>query len=235
MRERGTTAVAMEVSSHALALGRVDGVRFDVAGFTNLSQDHLDFHATMAGVRGRQGVAVHPRAGPHAAWSTSTTPAGRRIVRGADDPASSPSARTPTGRCARSTCGPTAAASALRGPGRRRPRLGAPARGVQHRQRPRRARLPGDRRRAGRGRRAAASPTARACPAGWSGSTPASRSSPLVDYAHTPDAVSRAASRPPAGSPAGRVRRRARLRRRPRPGQAPAHGRGGGARPTSPS
>jgi UDP-N-acetylmuramoyl-L-alanyl-D-glutamate--2,6-diaminopimelate ligase len=45
LRERGATAVAMEVSSHALALGRVDGVVFDVAGFTNLSQDHLDFHA----------------------------------------------------------------------------------------------------------------------------------------------------------------------------------------------
>ncbi len=37
MRERGVTAVTMEVSSHALRLGRVDGVRFDVAGFTNLS------------------------------------------------------------------------------------------------------------------------------------------------------------------------------------------------------
>jgi UDP-N-acetylmuramoyl-L-alanyl-D-glutamate--2,6-diaminopimelate ligase len=44
LRERGATAVAMEVSSHALALGRVDGVVFDVAGFTNLTQDHLDFH-----------------------------------------------------------------------------------------------------------------------------------------------------------------------------------------------
>ena len=44
MRERGATAVAMEVSSHALALHRVDGTRFDVAAFTNLSQDHLDFH-----------------------------------------------------------------------------------------------------------------------------------------------------------------------------------------------
>jgi UDP-N-acetylmuramoyl-L-alanyl-D-glutamate--2,6-diaminopimelate ligase len=47
MRERGVTAVAMEVSSHALALGRVDGVRFDTAVFTNLTQDHLDFHADM--------------------------------------------------------------------------------------------------------------------------------------------------------------------------------------------
>ena len=47
MVERGTEAVAMEVSSHALALGRVDGVLFDTAVFTNLSQDHLDFHATL--------------------------------------------------------------------------------------------------------------------------------------------------------------------------------------------
>ncbi|RBQ20342.1 UDP-N-acetylmuramoyl-L-alanyl-D-glutamate--2,6-diaminopimelate ligase [Spongiactinospora rosea] len=44
MREEGVTAAAMEVSSHALALDRVDGVRYDVAVFTNLSQDHLDFH-----------------------------------------------------------------------------------------------------------------------------------------------------------------------------------------------
>jgi UDP-N-acetylmuramoyl-L-alanyl-D-glutamate--2,6-diaminopimelate ligase len=47
MRERGVSAVAMEVSSHALKLGRVGGVRFAVGGFTNLSQDHLDFHADM--------------------------------------------------------------------------------------------------------------------------------------------------------------------------------------------
>lgn len=45
MVEQGVQAVVMEVSSHALALGRVDGVRFDVGAFTNLSQDHLDFHA----------------------------------------------------------------------------------------------------------------------------------------------------------------------------------------------
>ncbi|WP_344981536.1 UDP-N-acetylmuramoyl-L-alanyl-D-glutamate--2,6-diaminopimelate ligase [Streptosporangium fragile] len=44
MREQGVTAAAMEVSSHALALGRVDSVFYDVALFTNLSQDHLDFH-----------------------------------------------------------------------------------------------------------------------------------------------------------------------------------------------
>ena len=48
MASRGVTTAVMEVSSHALALGRVDGVIFDVALFTNLSQDHLDFHADMA-------------------------------------------------------------------------------------------------------------------------------------------------------------------------------------------
>ena len=47
MRERGVTDVAMEVSSHALRMGRVDGIGFDVAAFTNLSEDHLDFHADM--------------------------------------------------------------------------------------------------------------------------------------------------------------------------------------------
>jgi len=47
MRERGVEACAMEVSSHALVMGRVDGVVFDVAVFTNLGRDHLDFHADM--------------------------------------------------------------------------------------------------------------------------------------------------------------------------------------------
>jgi UDP-N-acetylmuramoyl-L-alanyl-D-glutamate--2,6-diaminopimelate ligase len=46
-RDDGATAVAMEVSSHALALHRADAVWFSVAIFTNLSQDHLDFHETM--------------------------------------------------------------------------------------------------------------------------------------------------------------------------------------------
>jgi UDP-N-acetylmuramoyl-L-alanyl-D-glutamate--2,6-diaminopimelate ligase len=47
MAERGVDTVVMEVSSHALTLGRVDGIRFAVGGFTNLSRDHLDFHSTM--------------------------------------------------------------------------------------------------------------------------------------------------------------------------------------------
>ncbi|WP_285507465.1 UDP-N-acetylmuramoyl-L-alanyl-D-glutamate--2,6-diaminopimelate ligase [Actinokineospora sp. NBRC 105648] len=47
MLERGVTHVPMEVSSHALRLGRVAGTRFAVGAFTNLSQDHLDFHPDM--------------------------------------------------------------------------------------------------------------------------------------------------------------------------------------------
>jgi UDP-N-acetylmuramoyl-L-alanyl-D-glutamate--2,6-diaminopimelate ligase len=47
MLDAGDVACAMEVSSHALALHRVDDVRFAVAAFTNLTQDHLDFHPTM--------------------------------------------------------------------------------------------------------------------------------------------------------------------------------------------
>ena len=47
MLERGATAVAMEVSSHALDQHRVDGITFDVAAFTNLGQDHLDYHGDL--------------------------------------------------------------------------------------------------------------------------------------------------------------------------------------------
>src|SRR5918998_428631 len=47
MLDAGDRACAMEVSSHALELRRADGVRFAVAAFTNLSQDHLDFHPDM--------------------------------------------------------------------------------------------------------------------------------------------------------------------------------------------
>jgi UDP-N-acetylmuramyl tripeptide synthase len=51
MLDNGATATAMEVSSHALAQGRVECVDFDVAVFTNLTSDHLDFHGTMDAYR----------------------------------------------------------------------------------------------------------------------------------------------------------------------------------------
>ncbi len=46
MRDEGAQAIAMEVSSHALAQGRVDGLQFNLAIFTNLTLDHLDYHKT---------------------------------------------------------------------------------------------------------------------------------------------------------------------------------------------
>jgi UDP-N-acetylmuramoyl-L-alanyl-D-glutamate--2,6-diaminopimelate ligase len=48
LRDAGAQAVAMEVSSHALHQGRVNGTAFEIAVFTNLTQDHLDYHGTFA-------------------------------------------------------------------------------------------------------------------------------------------------------------------------------------------
>ena len=47
MRDAGCTHVVMEVSSHAISLERIGGIHYDVAAFTNLTEDHLDFHKTM--------------------------------------------------------------------------------------------------------------------------------------------------------------------------------------------
>ena len=53
----------MEVSSHALALGRADSIDFDVAAFTNLTQDHLDFHADMEDYFAAKRLLFVPAAG----------------------------------------------------------------------------------------------------------------------------------------------------------------------------
>jgi UDP-N-acetylmuramoyl-L-alanyl-D-glutamate--2,6-diaminopimelate ligase len=68
MRDSRVTAVSMEVSSHAIDLHRVDGVAFAVAAFTNLTQDHLDYHATM-----EEYFAVK-------AGFIGSVPVGRRVV-----------------------------------------------------------------------------------------------------------------------------------------------------------
>ncbi|MGO4541374.1 UDP-N-acetylmuramoyl-L-alanyl-D-glutamate--2,6-diaminopimelate ligase [Paenibacillus sp. 2TAB19] len=56
MRDAGTAYCAMEVSSHALAQGRVKGCRFRTAVFTNLTQDHLDYHQTMESYAAAKGL-----------------------------------------------------------------------------------------------------------------------------------------------------------------------------------
>ncbi|PFG42846.1 UDP-N-acetylmuramoylalanyl-D-glutamate--2,6-diaminopimelate ligase [Isoptericola jiangsuensis] len=60
MRELGVDALTMEVSSHAIAMHRVDGVVYDVAGFTNLSQDHLDFHGDLESYFGAKAELFTP-------------------------------------------------------------------------------------------------------------------------------------------------------------------------------
>ncbi|MEB3020976.1 UDP-N-acetylmuramoyl-L-alanyl-D-glutamate--2,6-diaminopimelate ligase [[Mycobacterium] crassicus] len=69
MAERGVDTVVMEVSSHALSLGRVDGTRFAVSGFTNLSRDHLDFHPTMEDYFEAKARLFDPASPLHAARS----------------------------------------------------------------------------------------------------------------------------------------------------------------------
>ena len=66
MVERGVDTVVMEVSSHALTLGRVDAVHFAVGGFTNLSRDHLDFHGTMQDYLEAKARLFDPNSATHA-------------------------------------------------------------------------------------------------------------------------------------------------------------------------
>lgn len=85
MLEVGATHVAMEVSSHSLALHRVDGVEFDAAVFTNLTQDHLDFHGSFeayleAKTRLFRGLGVGAgKRGPKAALLNADDPHAERI------------------------------------------------------------------------------------------------------------------------------------------------------------
>lgn len=69
MAQRGVDTAVMEVSSHALTLGRVDGTRFAVGAFTNLSRDHLDFHPTMADYFEAKARLLDPASPLHAARS----------------------------------------------------------------------------------------------------------------------------------------------------------------------
>lgn len=83
MLEAGVDAAAMEVSSHALALGRVAGTRFAVAAFTNLSQDHLDFHPDMEQYFATKACLFDGRA-RHAVIGVDD-PWGRRLAAGTPD------------------------------------------------------------------------------------------------------------------------------------------------------
>jgi UDP-N-acetylmuramoyl-L-alanyl-D-glutamate--2,6-diaminopimelate ligase len=75
----GVRAVVMEVSSHALVMGRVNGVRFAAAGFTNLSRDHLDFHGDVESYFRAKALLFDGRAAVEVV--DVDDPAGRRLVR----------------------------------------------------------------------------------------------------------------------------------------------------------
>jgi UDP-N-acetylmuramoyl-L-alanyl-D-glutamate--2,6-diaminopimelate ligase len=84
MLDSGDVACAMEVSSHALALRRADSIHFDVALFTNLTQDHLDFHADMEDYFQAKRLLFGMR--PGAAIVNVDDPYGRRLADEIDDP-----------------------------------------------------------------------------------------------------------------------------------------------------
>ena len=90
MLEQGVDTVVMEVSSHALTLGRVDGVNFAVGGFTNLSRDHLDFHPTMEDYFDAKARLFDPKSPTHAAVSVVCIDddAGRAMAAVAHNPVS---------------------------------------------------------------------------------------------------------------------------------------------------
>ena len=231
MLDGGDRACAMEVSSHALELHRADAIHFAAAIFTNLTQDHLDFHPTMEDyfhAKRRLFAGSAPRRRDHQR---------RRPVRRAGSPTSSSGAvtfaldarrrlprratsrrdlaRLPLHACTR----PTASVE-LRSPLRGRfnvynvlgalaaaRALGVP---LDDAARPR-SRPPGR------------------CPGRFEPVDEGQPFAVLVDYAHTPDSlenVLQAARRARRDGPAAR---RVRLRRRPRPRQAAADGRDRGA------
>ena len=217
----GDAACAMEVSSHALELRRADGIHFAVAVFTNLTQDHLDFHPDMEAYF--QAKRLLFAAGPGARVANADDAFGRRLAGEFAGTVTFGTAPEADYRAVGVRGSPAGSAFTVRSPdgehGTSVPLPGAfnvlnalgawaAARvlGVE----------PGD--------LARGLPRAGAVPGRFEPVDAGQPFAVLVDYAHTPDSlenVLRAARR--AG---GRPRhRRLRLRRRPRPGQAPADGR----------
>ena len=86
LREAGAEAVAMEASSIGLEQGRLDGVRVAVAGFTNLTRDHLDYHGSMAAYEAAK-AQLFARPGLQAAVVNGDDEAGRRLLAATAAPA----------------------------------------------------------------------------------------------------------------------------------------------------
>ena len=194
MVDAGDRACAMEVSSHALALDRVDGVRFAVAAFTNLTQDHLDFHARHGGLLPRQ-ARLFVRAGrAGAAVVNIDDPYGDRLAAEleAAAPLSPSRRRRRARRLARArdlASTPPGRASAASGPdGEVDVALPLPGRFNVENALVRARRLPRARRRAPRPR-PRRSPRPAACPGRFEPVDEGQPFAVLVDYAHTPDSL----------------------------------------------
>ena len=100
MLERGVRACAMEVSSHALVMGRVAGVVFDVAAFLNLGRDHLDFHRDVEDYFAAKASLFTPER-TRRGLTNLDDPYGRRLLDEASVPMVSFSAEGQRGRLAR--------------------------------------------------------------------------------------------------------------------------------------
>ncbi len=233
MREHGVRAVAMEVSSHALAMGRVDGTTYDVAVFTNLSEDHLDFHADLEDYFAVKATLFTPARSRLGVIDVDDA-YGRRLVGLATVPVVtvSPSGGAADWRVEDVELRPDGGRFVLAGPDALRLDCSTALAGdfnlanaalavvalVQ----------------AGVDPRKAAAGVA-SCPGvpGRMERVEAGADGPLalVDFAHSPDAL-RAAARHRTGAGRRRwpARRRPRLRRGPRPGQAAGYGCDRGAR-----
>ena len=190
MLDAGDMACAMEVSSHALELHRADAIHFAAAIFTNLTQDHLDFHGTMEEYFAAK-RRLFDRAAPARARGQRRRPVRRAAGRRAAGRAITFALERDGRPTARPTCGRSSRARTSRshGPdGGRRAELAA-ARALQRLQRARgvrrgpRAGRPDRRPRPARSR-----PPARSRGA-LSPSTTARTFAVLVDYAHTPDSL----------------------------------------------
>ena len=236
MRERGVDAVAMEVSSHALVLGRVDGCVFDVAVFNNLSPEHMEFHSGMEDYFRAKAQLFTPERSRLGVVNLDDE-YGRRLVDEAEVPVVTFSAEghpDADWRAEDVEVGPMDSTFTVVGPKGERITARSPLAGpLQRRQHPRRDRRagrrrdrPADRRRRHR-RRAGVPGRLERVDAGQPYLA-------VVDYAHKTDAVESVLKRAAQGH-RGPAARRARLRRRPRPDQARADGRRRGpARPTPP-
>ena len=229
MRESEVRACAMEVSSHALVMGRVDGVVFDVAVFLNLGRDHLDFHSDVEDYfRAKASLFTPERA--RLALVNVDDEHGRRLASG-DQPAGAHAvAARPGGRLARPRTSSTEAGrlEVHRPSARRRARCPSavrPARRLQRRQRPGGG---------GRVRRGRAS-TPRRSPPGWRRTAGVPGRLERVDERPgLPGAASTTPTSPTRSRPRSRTLRPltdgpadrgARRGRRPRPRQAADHGR----------